>query len=98
MDLAQTITGGDRVVIKVLHAGIMGDPNTFDRFRREMAITKRLSHPNIQRSLDVGGDRSQPHIVLEYVEGDNFRHYLKAHAPLPAQEAGRYALQILSRL
>ncbi len=98
MYLARPITGGDRVVIKVLHAGIMGDPNTFDRFRREMAITKRLSHPNIQRSLDVGGDRSQPYIVLEYVEGDNFRHYLKAHAPLPAQEAVGYALQILSGL
>lgn len=98
MYLAEPLAGGDRVVIKVLHAGIMGDPNTFDRFRREMAITRRLSHPNIQRSVDLGGDRSQPYIVLEYVAGDNFRHYLKAKAPLPSEEAVGYALQILSAL
>lgn len=98
MYLAQPLAGGERVVIKCLHPSILGDPNTFDRFRREMAITRRLSHPNIQRSLDLGGDRSRPYIVLEYVEGENFRHYLKAHAPLAPQEAAAYALQIVSAL
>ncbi len=98
MYLARPAGGADRVVIKCLHPGMMGDPNVFERFRRELAITKRLSHPNIQRSLDLGGDRSQPYIVLEYVEGENFRYYLKAHAPLNSEEAVTYALQIVSAL
>lgn len=97
MYLARTATG-DRVVIKSLHPGMMGDPNVYARFKRELAITKRLAHPNIARSLDLGGPRSQPYIVLEYVEGENFRRYLKAHAPLPPEEAVNYALQLVAAL
>ena len=34
-----------------------------------MAIARRLDHPNVQRSLDVGENRSRPYLILEYVEG-----------------------------
>ncbi len=97
MYLART-AAGEPVVIKYLHPGMIGDPNIYERFRRELAITKRLSHPNIQRSLDLGGTHSQPYIVLEYVKGENFRSYLEAHAPLAPEEAVDYALQIVSAL
>jgi serine/threonine-protein kinase len=54
-----------RVVLKVPSLAIIGDPQTFERFRRETAIARRLDHPNVQRSLDVGDDRSRPYLVLE---------------------------------
>jgi eukaryotic-like serine/threonine-protein kinase len=71
-----TDPSGRRVVLKCPHEAILGDVNSFDRFRREMQIAKSLDHPGIQRSLDVGGDRSRPYLVLDYVEGETLRAIL----------------------
>ena len=78
---------GQRVVLKCPHEGIIGDVATFDRFRREMAIARRLDHPGIQRSLDPGGDRTRPYLVMEYVEGETLRAYLARRGRLPIAEA-----------
>lgn len=38
-------------------------------FGTEIAIIKRVSHPNIVKTLDVYETRSEFHIVMEYMEG-----------------------------
>ena len=48
---------GTHVVLKLPDLSILGDPQTFERFRREMAIARRLNHPNIQRA---SGSRGRP--------------------------------------
>ena len=78
---------GERVVLKCPHEGIIGDVATFDRFRREMEIARRLDHPGIQHSLDPGGDRTRPYLVMEYVEGETLREYLARRGRLPIAEA-----------
>jgi serine/threonine-protein kinase len=93
--LGRSTSGGERAVIKTLCPSVVADPNAHARFRRELAIMKRLSHPNIQRSIDSGESRSQPYIVLEYLEGENFRHYLRRKAPLASEEAVRYIQQLV---
>jgi len=89
---------GTRVVLKVPSPVILGDPQTFERFRREMAITRKLDHPNIQRSLDDGTSRSQPYLVLEYVEGEPLRRHLRGRLPLPVDEAVDYSVQLCRAL
>ena len=83
-----------RVVLKVPSPVILGDSQTFERFRREMAITRRLDHPNIQRSLDDGANRSQPYLVLEFIEGESLREHLRGKLPLPVDEAVEHAVQL----
>ena len=78
---------GGRVVLKCPHEGIIGDVATFDRFRREMEIARRLDHPGIQHSLDPGGDRTRPYLVMQYVEGETLREYLGRRGRLPIAEA-----------
>lgn len=90
-------TGG-RVALKVPNPAILGDPQTFERFRREMAISRRLDHPHIQRSLDEGENRAFPYIVLEYIEGETLRHHLRGRLPLPIEEAVDDARQLASAL
>ena len=85
---------GQHVVLKVPDLSILGDPQTFERFRREMAIARRLHHPNIQRALDDGTDRTRPYLVLEYVEGETLREYLQDRLPLSVDEALRLALPL----
>jgi serine/threonine-protein kinase len=82
-----TDADGARVVLKCPHEGIIGDVATFDRFRREMEIARRLDHPGIQHSLDPGGDRTRPYLVMQYVEGETLREYLGRRGRLPIAEA-----------
>jgi serine/threonine-protein kinase len=89
---------GALVVLKVPHPAILGDPATFDRFRREMSIAHRIDHPGIQRSLDEGDARSVPYMVFEYVEGVDLRRYLREHGPLPVEQLVDFGLQLLAVL
>jgi serine/threonine protein kinase len=89
---------GGRVVLKLPSLAIIGDPQTFERFRREMAIARKLDHPGIQRSLDLGESRSRPYLVLEYIEGETLRSHLRGRLPLPVDEAVGYGRQLAAAL
>jgi serine/threonine-protein kinase len=91
---------GQTVVIKLPNVALIGDPQIFERFQREMTITRRLDHPNIQRAVDEGRDtdHSVPYLVLEYVDGQSLRQYLTGRMPLPTDEALRLADQIAAAL
>ncbi len=76
---------GDVVVLKCPNPQLFADPGLFQRYRREVEVARRLEHPGVQRSMDLGTNRSEPYLVLEYVEGDNLRRRLRAEpgkAPL----------------
>ena len=76
-----------KVVLKLPHDAIIGDTSTFDRFRRELEIAKRLDHPGIQHSYDLGAHRSRPYLVMEYVEGETMRELLRQETRLPTARA-----------
>jgi len=77
-------TTGARVVVKVPHAATAGDLAAFNRYRREIEIGSHLDHPGIQRLLS---DPKLPYLVLEYVDGQTLRAYLREHAPLTIDQA-----------
>src|SRR3981081_4201085 len=85
---------GREVVLKLPHDTIIGDTQTFDRFRREMEIAKRLDHPGIQRSYDLGAHRSRPYLVMEYVEGETLRDLLNRERKVPVTKAIHSAEQL----
>ena len=68
---------GGLVVLKFPHPSLFADPATFQRFQREVKIARTLDHPGVIRSLDGAESRTEPYLVLEYVEGDDFRHQLR---------------------
>src|SRR4051794_8248189 len=52
--LARDERNGQEVVLKWPEESLLGDPTVFEHFRREMAITRKLRHPNIQAAVDAG--------------------------------------------
>src|SRR5215472_5056670 len=89
---------GVHVVLKLPNIALLGDPQTYERFRRELEITKRLDHPNIQRSINVGERHSRPYLVLEYVEGETLRERLSGRLPLDEHEAVADMIQLTRAL
>lgn len=78
----------DRIVaIKFLRGG----PHSVaaDRFQTEIRALAQLDHPNIIRVISVDLERADPFFTMEYAAGGTLTEWVKAHGPLPAEEAAR---------
>jgi len=99
---AEDLTTGNTVVLKCPNPNLFADPGLFQRYRRETVISRRLDHPGVQRSLDDGQDRSEPYLVLEYVDGDNLRRHLRSMSaeshPLPIETVTDWGRQLAATL
>ena len=95
--LAEDPKGG-RVVLKCPHESIMGDVATFDRFRRELEISRNLHHPGIQRSIEFTSDRSRPYMVMEYVDGETLRSVLSREKRLSVDKAVDFGCQLAAAM
>ena len=50
---------------------------------REAKMVMRLRHPNIVPISEVDEDRGRIYMVMDFVEGQNLREYVKAHKRIP---------------
>jgi serine/threonine-protein kinase len=72
-----TDTGtGLPVVLKLANRSLIGSRPLADRFRLEAALARRLDHPNVQSGRDDGHNRSQPYLIVEYVDGTSMQSLL----------------------
>lgn len=76
--------GGDKVVIKesVTTIGDTAHGKALEFFRREAALLSGLDHPRIAKVLDNFIESGRNYIVLEYVQGQNLREYVRSHGAL----------------
>ncbi|MBV9411215.1 MAG: serine/threonine protein kinase, partial [Acidimicrobiia bacterium] len=96
---ARDTDGGGVVVLKIPNPMLFADPALFQRYRRETEIARRLQHDGVQRSLDLGESRTEPYLVLEYIEGDNLRRRLRDfEGPVPVDKAVDWGHQLAEAL
>jgi serine/threonine-protein kinase len=73
------------VAIKVVRAELISDPDSRTRFRRESQIVARLQHPSIVTVYDYGNFADgAAFLVMEYVPGEDLRHFLRREGKLEA--------------
>jgi Tol biopolymer transport system component len=84
---------GRDVAIKVLPAGVAGDPDRLQRFEQEARAAAALNHPNILAVYDIGQHNSSAYIVSELLDGETLRDRLDGGA-LPVRKAIDCAIQI----
>jgi len=96
---AKDTASGDTVVLKMPNPNLFADPGLFQRYRRESDIARKLNHPGVQRGMDGGQNRSEPYLVLEYIEGDNLRRVMRSGpAILPIDTALEWGRQLAEAL
>ena len=96
---ATDVETGDTVVLKCPNPQLFAEPSLFNRYRREAEVARRLDHPGVQRSLDTGKHRTEPYLVLEYVEGEPLRRRLRrGEGPLPIDQAVDWGRQLAETL
>lgn len=72
----------DIKAIKVLRSRYSADVETQDSFLREAKVVMKLRHPNIVPIYEVDEDKGRTYMVMDFVEGQNLRDYVKAHKKL----------------
>jgi serine/threonine protein kinase len=96
---ARDTKSGADVVLKCPNPMLFADPAIHQRFQREAEIGRRLDHPGVQRSLDAGENRTEPYMVLEYVQGENLRRRLRQfEGPVPVATAVDWGGQLADAL
>jgi len=68
---------GKKVAIKVMSQDLNGNVELKERFKREMKIMSSLDHPNIVKVFDQGELDNSLFFVMEFVEGETLRSFLK---------------------
>ena len=77
----------DIKAIKVLRNRYSADMETQDSFLREAKVVMKLRHPNIVPIYEVDEDKGRTYMVMDFVEGQNLRDYVKAHKKLNVKTA-----------
>src|SRR4051794_18702429 len=79
---------GKPVAIKFLHEAFAGVADLVKRFEREVAVMRRMSHPNLVTILDSGVEGGVPYLVMDFQSGRPLAEVLERGALLPARAVG----------
>jgi len=84
----------EHVAIKFLLPEAAKSPVLVQRFLREGRAAVKIRSEHVARVLDVGTlDSGAPYLVMEYLDGSDLGALVKAHGPMPIEEAIEYLLQ-----
>jgi serine/threonine protein kinase len=89
---------GQVVAVKVLRRRYVDDAKTKEQFFREARLVMELRHPNIVPVYDVGEEQSRNYMVMEFVEGQNLRDFLKVRKKFSVLESLRLLIDVASGL
>src|SRR5579859_5251208 len=95
---ADDLTLGQGVAMKFLPDAAASDEALLERFRNEVRIARRVSHPNVCRVYDVGEVDGQTFFTMEYVDGEDLASLLRRIGRLPADKALEIARQLCAGL
>jgi len=95
---ADDLTLGQSVALKFLPDEAAQDENLLERFRGEVRIARRISHPNVCRVYDVGDFEGHTFFTMEYVDGEDLASLLRRIGRLPEDKALDIARQLCAGL
>ncbi len=106
---AEEVELRERVALKSIRTELLLDPHAVDRFRREVHLAKKVTHPNVCRIFDLfrhqvagpGGTKSSHSLLLvamELLQGETLAERLQRQLRMPIQDALPLAQQMAAGL
>ena len=84
--------------VKTLLPEYAGEEQYRRMFLGEANLGVRLEHPNIVRTVEVGGSKKHHYMALEYLQGQSLRAVRKAHGGIEVDDGVRILSDVLAAL
>lgn len=78
---------GIPVVIKVLHEGLAQAHDVLERFKRELILARRVTHPGLCKVFDMQSEGDTHFLVMEFIPGETLTNLLKREGKLTPARA-----------
>jgi serine/threonine-protein kinase len=95
---ATHVKTGKVFAVKVLRKQFRDDVTQSELFLREGEVGLLLRHPNIVPVYEVSTDPAAPYFVMDFVEGQNLRDFVKVRKKLPVADCVRLMVDIMAGL
>lgn len=90
---------GAEVAIKTIRASALADdPQLVDGFKSEIRLSRRITHPNVVRTHDLGVIDGMVYITMEYVRGVSLRGMIEARGQIGPSAALALGAQLCRAL
>jgi serine/threonine protein kinase len=89
---------GRIVAIKILREEYTRKPDFQERFRNEAQAIAKLSHPNLVTVYDFGTQGDQYFMIMEYIEGEDLKSFLRRARTQPLETWLDIAIQVCEGL
>src|SRR5687768_1202112 len=89
---AEDLELGERIAIKILRPEIGGDERVLQRFKREIQLGRRVTHPNVCRVFDLVKPEGPPgstgaFLTMELLRGETLEQRLAREGRMSTAEA-----------
>ncbi len=93
----------EEVALKTIRPEILSDPHSLERFKREVHLAKKVTHPNICRIFDLfrhatSADASVALVSMELLRGETLAAHLDHVDKMSCEETEPIALQMANGL
>ena len=88
---AEDLELGEHVAVKTVLGSIATNPVAIDRFKREIQLARKVTHPNVCRIFDLVYDPrtsgSIPFLTMELLDGVTLSSYIEQNGSVPLELA-----------
>jgi serine/threonine protein kinase/tetratricopeptide (TPR) repeat protein len=92
----------ERLGIKTLRSALVQQQNAIDRFKREVHLARKVTHPNVCRIFDLYRDKSNGSdvvfVTMEFLRGETLAERIKRQGRMTTREALPLIVQMSSAL
>ena len=95
----EDLTLHERVALKTVRPEVARDTATVERFKREIQLARKVTHPNVCRIFDVGSSSEGTiFLTMELLPGETLAQRLRRAGPMSTEEALPVVRQIAEAL
>ncbi|NOR14417.1 MAG: protein kinase, partial [Candidatus Aminicenantes bacterium] len=88
----------EEMALKLLKPEIAAEERITDRFKNELKLARKISHPNVCRMYDFHEQETTPFITMEYCTGMDLKSHIRKFGAMPEDKAISVAKQICAGL
>lgn len=78
---------GRDVAVKLISPHLAAEPGVLDRFRREVQLSSKVTHPNVLRVYDLAEHGGLRFLTMQYIDGASLADVIAAERPMDRERA-----------